>query len=861
MTCQSWERIRGQGLLFNTILTFKESLLHSLAMFALQSTDESLTILQSSHEGLAKKDVQKRQNEYGPNEIPHKKRSLLLLFLRQFNSVFVYILLFALALSAFEPFMNGNTPHAQEFLQTGAIAVILILNALLGFVQEYKAEASIDLLKKLSAPTVRVRREGVEVIIPSRDLVPGDIVILDTGDRISADGRVLRSLQLDIDESSLTGESLPVTKTTDVMRGEPGLADQKNMVFCGTVVTRGAGEFMVTATGTNMELGKIATLVSDAQMPTTPLQKQLSRLSVMLGSVVSLLAVFIVFLKLSNGDSVTSALLLGISLAVSAVPEGLPAIVTACLAIGVRRMAKRRVLVRRLEALETLGSVTVICTDKTGTVTENRMEVKDSWLPAEHVHSDERLLLEIAASCNHAQLPDIGDPTEIGLLRYALKEGVERLPIDDEPAPFSSETKFMITRHGQQLFVKGAPEAIADRINTNDGVDEFLNVTDAMASKGLRVLACAVENEGMTRFVGLLGLLDPAREGTADAVAQAKRAGIRTVMITGDNITTARSIAHSVGIDGDAMDGATLTNLSPEELKVRVRTTSVFARVSPAHKVQILESLQSNGEIVAMSGDGVNDAPALKRAHVGIAMGKNGTDVARDAASIVLTDDRYATIVEAIEEGRHITDNIRKFILSLLQMNCYELLLFATTALLGLPLPYLPLHVLWLNLLTDGLPALALGMEPAERGIMDRKPRHTREHLLYGKTGQIVLSTLLAFGIGLGMEIWLLKQGTPIEEMRTVLFTFAVLFELFFVSTVRSEQPLYKIGFFSNKWLVGALAITIALQGILLFTPLRVVFGLSTLTTQHWVVMLLCALSGLVVFEAMKIVRPLYRRR
>lgn len=822
-------------------------------MFALHTAEETLNILQTDKDGLTAKEIAERRTLHGPNELPAHRTSLLLLFLRQFHSVFVYILLIALALSTAEPFLSHATVGVQDFFEAIAIAVILLVNAGLGFLQEFKAEQAIELLKKLSSPTCRVRREGVEEIIPSAELVPGDIVIVEAGDRISADGRLVKTTHLTVNESSLTGESLPVEKTLHVLKGDPPLPEQTNMVFCGTAVAAGSGEFAVTATGKAMELGKIATMVSETSAPRTPLQEKLRRLSYQIGGGVSLLALLVVALRTNDGLSATEMLLMGVSLAVSAVPEGLPAVVTACFAIGVRRMSKRNVLVRRLEALETLGSVTVICTDKTGTVTENRMTVSAVWLAPGHATGDERLLLQIAASCNHAALPDIGDPTEIGLLKHANAKGVERLPIDDEPVPFASERKYMATRHGERLFLKGAPENILQLVTDGSDPAATARQTHLLATKGLRVLACAVQENGITRCVGLLGLEDPPRAGVADAVARARVAGIRTVMITGDNADTARAIAKAVRIGGSVLEGKDLMELSPEDLRERVRSAGVFARVAPEHKVAILAALQENGEIVAMSGDGVNDAPALKRAHVGIAMGKNGTDVARDAASIILTDDHYATIVAAVQEGRHIYDNIRKFILLLLQMNFYELLFFLLSAVLGLPIPYLPLHILWINLLTDGLPALSLSMEEAEHDIMTRPPRPPREHILAGQFGRIILATVLPLCIVLSLYLSLLERGTDLGETRTMIFTFAVLFELLFVSTVRSIRPLHEIGYFSNRWLLLAIAVPFVLQVALIHSPVRAAFGLVPLTADQWLRLFLYASSGLLLFEGVKV--------
>ena len=551
-------------------------------------------------------------------------------------------------------------------------------------------------------------------------------------------------------------------------------------------------------------------------------------------------------------------LLRGLGLAVSGVAEGLPAVITVCLAVGVRQMVKRNVLVRKLESLETLGSVTVICSDKTGTITENRMRVTGLWTPDDPAlgkteKAREDLLAQIAASCNRASLPNFGDPTEIGLLTLAEERGVERLEIDEEEVPFTSEEKYMQTRHGKRVFLKGAPEKILKLAPPKDKA-EVEERNAEMAERGLRVLGCAVKEGGKAVFAGLVAMEDPPRKGVKEAVLQAKAAGIRSIMITGDNVVTAAAIAESVGIEGEAMEGKDLEGVAPERLREIVKTTSVFARVSPLHKLRILEALQANGEIVAMSGDGVNDAPALKGAHVGVAMGKNGTQIAREAGSIVLTDDNFVTIVAAVSEGRHIYDNIRKFILFLMRTNFYELLFFLVTILLNLPLPYLPLHILWINLMTDGLPALALSLEPAEKDIMERPPRRREEHIFSGQWGKLILAAVTPFCIGFVILLWQLSEGVPIEEIRTKLFTFAILFQLLFTFTIRSRQPIWEIGLLSNRWLLGAIAVPFALQLLILYTPANEIFKLVPLTLTQFLSVLAVSTSGLILFEALKVI-------
>jgi len=704
-----------------------------------------LRALTTNVEGLAAAQVEAVRARSGWNELPRKKRSLLFLFLRQFHSVLIYILFGALILSLAIPLMEGHLWSVESVLDSVVILAILLLNALLGFVQEYKADQAIRLLEKLTSPTVRVRRDGKEQIIPSRELVPGDIVIIEAGDKLSADGRIILESHLQCNEASLTGESVVADKTAEALAGgDLPIGDRRNMAFAGTLVTRGSGEMVVTAIALQTEIGKIANLVAQTRMPETPLALRMNQLSAMLGTVVVILSGIVVAVSWAQGRAFWSILLTGASLAVSAVPEGLPAVVTVSLALGVRRMVKHHALVRRLDALETLGSVTVICADKTGTITENAMHVVETWTERS---ADAPLLAQIAASCNRASLPDIGDPTEIGLLAFAKERKAKRLPIDEEQVPFSSEDKYMQTKHGTRSFLKGAPEVIA-RLCRID-VASMQAHTAAFAQRGLRVLACAVLDAGKKtpRFVGLIALTDPPRATVKAAIREAERAGIRTIMITGDNLETALAIAGQIGIKGKGMLGEEIDSLKPSALRARLRTVGVFARVSPKHKLQILEALRKGGAIVAMSGDGVNDAPALKGAHVGVAMGKVGTDVAREAASIVLTDDDYATIVAAVREGRCIYDNIRKFVLFLVRANFDEILLIFLTSLAGLPLPYLPLHIFWINLMTDGLPALALSMEPAERDIMQRPPRDPAEHIFAGQAGILIIATLIGMAV------------------------------------------------------------------------------------------------------------------
>jgi len=816
------------------------------------SITEVLRRMGTVREGLGDTVVAKRLEEHGFNELEQKKKSLWVLLLRQFHDILVYILVAALALSILVPFLEGEALTFESFLDSIVIGSILILNALLGFIQEFKAEEAIAELQKLTSPHSLVRRSAEEKMIPSRELVPGDIVLLEAGDKIAADGRIIICSHMEVNESSLTGESHTAHKVVDVLKAGAALAEKHNMVFAGTLVTRGSAEYVVTATGTNTEIGKIARLVSQTSIPETPLQKRMKQLGKWIGAVVLALCLLVVLIGIGSGRSFMEVLLIGVSLAVSAVPEGLPAVVTICLAMGVKRMVKKKALVRRLDSLETLGSVTTICADKTGTITENRMIVIEVWTPEGCEESKDQLAL-IAASCNRAKLPNIGDPTEIGLLRYAKQRNVKRRDIDDEEEPFTSENKYMVTRHGDERYLKGASEKIVEFCDEIQNA-VVLKENTRMATKGLRVLACAIKEDGVTRFVGLVGMEDPPRRGVKKAIAEAKQAGIRTIMITGDNIDTAQAIADQVGIKGDAIGGLGLDKLTKEQLVECLEHTSVFARVSPKHKLEILEALQSSGEIVAMSGDGVNDAPALKGANVGVAMGKVGTEVAREASSIVLADDHYATMVAAVREGRRIYDNIRKFVLYLLRANFDELLFIMTTILLGMPLPYLPLHILWINLMTDGLPALALGMEPAESNIMDRPPRPPREHILSGQLGRLVFAAIFAFAMAFVFYLWQLSSGVPLIEARTTTLTLAINFELFLAISARSSRPFWHVNPFSNCWLIGAIALPFLLQIVLLYSPLAGLFHLVPITLGEWGEVFALAAGGFLVLELLKII-------
>lgn len=826
-------------------------------MFSALSIEEAFAELSSRNGGLTGEEVEQKRAQSGWNRLPHKKKSVVMVFLRQFHDVLIYILIGALALSVVLRVLEGGSSSLEHNVDIAAIFLILILNAVLGFVQEFRAEKAMEGLQSLTSPQARVRRDGQEFMIPSEELVPGDVVLLETGDRVSADGRLIEESHLDVNESSLTGESVPVAKNVEKLEGVQPLGDQRNMVFAGTLVTNGSGSYVVTAIGLHTEIGHIASMVSQAETPPTPLEQRMKRLSAGIGIFVLILCAILAGFQLSRGVETIAVVLLGVSLAVSAVPEGLPAVVTASLAMGVRRMVGMNALVRRLDSLETLGSVTVICSDKTGTITENRMKVVEAWVPLrgrskDQQEEDELLMIQIAASCNRARLPDLGDPTEVGLLRYAEERGVDRLPFDEEEVPFTSEEKYMRTRHGERSFLKGAPEKILALTNDPDA-EEIEEAHQSMAKEGLRVLAMAVMEGGNIRFIGLMGMEDPPRAEVTAALAEAHTAGIRTIMITGDNLQTAQAIAKHVGIGHEAVDGATLDTWSPAKLRTMVRTVSVYARVSPVHKLKILQALQQDGEIVAMTGDGVNDAPALKTAHVGVAMGRDGTQVAREAASLILTDDNYATIVSAVREGRRIYDNIRKFVFYLVQANFGQLMLITLCVLLGLPLPLLPLHILWINLMTDGLPALALGMEREEPGLMKRPPRPPSENLFTGEWAYLFYIAAFACGSTFIVFLWALLRFEEIESVRAITFTYSIFLELMLSFVSRSRVPITRIGLFTNTCLVWACAIPLALQIGILLTPVRSIFEIGMLSVELWLLLGLVAGIGFAILELSKL--------
>jgi len=870
------------------------------------SSEDVLARLGSTPAGLSTAEAARRLAEHGPNELTAAHRiSPWAVLLEQLKNVLIVILLVATALS----FVLG---HAVEAV---VIAVIVLFAVLLGFVQEYRAERAIEALREMAAPTATGLRGGEELELPARDLVPGDVVLLRAGDKIPADARLIEAVNLQVDEAALTGESVPVEKHVKAhASGELTLGDRRNMAYAGTAATYGRGRAVVVATGMRTEFGRIAQVLQTIEVGRTPLQENLDRVGHALARAALVVVAVIVVLGLLRGQPFIEMLVFGIALAVAVVPEALPAVVTISLAIGVQRMVRRNALMRRLPAVETLGSTSVICSDKTGTLTRDEMTARRIYMAGqslevsgagyeprgaftregrviERSHQLE-LLLRAAALASDATLvraePEDrwrirGDPTEGALIVAAAKAGLSktdleaRLPRIHE-IPFSSEAKRMTTLHRDAedvvAFAKGAPEVIVAtcaRQTTADGEtvldagdrDRILEAARQMASDALRVLAVACKRgatpedaeQDMT-FLGLVGMIDPPRAEAKAAVQTCEQAGIRPVMITGDHPLTAQAVAREVGIlkTGRVMTGAELDELSDAEFRRDVEGIEVYARVSPAHKLRVVTALQEHGHIVAMTGDGVNDALALKKADIGIAMGITGTDVSREAAAMTLTDDNFASIVAAIEEGRGIFGNIRKYLMYLLSSNIGEILLMAGATLLGMPLPLTAVQILYVNLATDGLPALALAVDPPEPDLMRRRPRNPRTSIFTRR----VVSLMLAGGIwsatvNLGLFAWALGSGRSLEEAMTLTFVSLVLIQFFKAYNFRSDRHSVLIRPFANKWLNLAILWECLLLMVVVSVPfLQAPFGTTGLSPADWILVVVLASSVSPVLEAAK---------
>jgi P-type Ca2+ transporter type 2C len=879
-----------------------------------KNIEEVIAELGSSLQGITSANAQKLILEHGPNElIEKKKKTLLMMFLDQFKDFMILVLIGAAIIA-------GVIGDASD---TIAIIVIVVLNAIIGFVQEYRAEKAMALLKNMAAQYAQVIRDGNPANIPASQLVPGDIVILEAGKIVPADMRLIETAQLKVEEAALTGESLPVEKNTRPLHDEHlSIGDRKNMAYKGTIVSYGRGRGTVTATGMATELGKIATMLQEEKEIKTPLQKRLAAFGQKLAFAVLAICAIVFGVGILRGEEPVLMILTAISLAVAAIPEALPAVITISLALGAKKMVLQSALIRKLTAVETLGSVTYICSDKTGTLTLNKMTVEEVYVNGSLVRSSEvgvrgekgddpgalisrsafpdpQSLLMIALAMSNDAEGDasgkvLGDPTEVALYVMARNKGYDKKTLEQDlprvaEIPFDSDRKCMTTFHrGQEgqciSFTKGAIDVLLDKstgILKNEGlmtVDarEIQSVNERMSADGLRVLGVAMriwdalpndmspENaEAGVTILGLVGMMDPPREEAKEAVRLCKTAGIKPVMITGDHPLTATTIANKLGIlehgSRAVMTARDLDQLSLEDFGERVEHIRVYARVAPDQKLKIVKALQDSGQFVAMTGDGVNDAPALKRADIGVAMGITGTDVSKEASHMVLLDDNFATIVKAVKEGRRIFDNIRKFIKYTMTSNSGEIWTIFLAPFLGLPIPLLPIHILWINLVTDGLPGLALAAEPAEKGVMERPPRHPKESIFAQGLGvHIIWVGLLMGTASLFTQAWSLKTGHA--HWQTMVFTVLCLSQMGHVLAIRSQrESIFTQGFLSNKPLVGAFLLTFMLQMATIYVPvLNPIFRTEPLTLNE---LLFTLVLSSVVFIAVEIEKLTKRRR
>ena len=842
------------------------------------SVEEVLQKLGASASGLSSDAVAARKERYGPNalrETPRKSR--LAILIGQFKDVMILILIAAAVVSL----AVGETTDALVIL------AIIVVNAWIGYRQEYNAEESVRMLQKMAAQTATAIRDGNPVKIDTSELVPGDIILLEAGDIVPADARLLSAHALKTEEAALTGESTSVVKAADIIEGENLLpADQKNMVFKGTIISNGSAKAVVTATGMETEIGKIAGLM-DIEDQKTPLQKRLAVFSRQLTVAVIIVCLAVFGFGLLRGEETYLMFLTALSLAVAALPEALPAVITIALAQGARRMVKQNALIRRLPAVETLGSVTYICTDKTGTLTENIMTVEKVVAQP----GKEDLLLHAMMLNNEVRFsgPEelLGDSTETALVTYARSQGLTRdSAADNYPfrgkIPFDSERMMMSTLHQHNgewiLFVKGAPAAIAGSLAAHHDSEKenWLNTNREWAAEGLRVLFFATrsfrdkpgnltpELERDLDFLGMVAMIDPPREAVMEAIAECSTAGIRSVMITGDQELTARAIARRLGMGDDAMEtrtGKDLLSTSWEQFVKKVKDVVVYARVSPEQKLQIVKALQENNQFVAMTGDGVNDAPSLKQADIGVAMGITGTDVSKEASDMILLDDNFATIVKAVKEGRRIYENIRKFIQYVLSCNLAEVLTIALAPALGMPIPLLPIHILWINLVTDGLPGITLTAEPAEPDIMRRPPRPPGENLFAGgMISDIVIAALILSAAALHTQYRLALEGYDLAVQQTAVFTILCLVQLGNALSVRSiHHPLIGKGMFSNPAMWGVVLLTIALQTLIVYVPaLHEPFKTTFL---EWPVLQLILITWIVCLGLLEVGRLVRKKR
>ena len=864
------------------------------------SAEEVKQDINGKQEPLTAAEVKAHQEKFGPNELVEgKKKTTFQIFLEQYKDFLVIILIAAAIVSGF----LGDAESAIVIL------IVITINAILGTVQTVKAEQSLASLKKLSGPEAKVLRDGSVVPIPSAEVTVGDIVMLDAGDYIPADGRLLESASLKVDESALTGESLGVEKMTDAIEGEVPLGDRTNMVYSGSFVTYGRGSFVVTGIGMETEVGKIASLLKTTSEKKTPLQVNLDQFGQKLSIIILVFCGILFGINVFRGGNIGDAFLFAVALAVAAIPEALSSIVTIVLSFGTQKMAKEHAIIRKLQAVEGLGSVSIICSDKTGTLTQNKMTVEQYYvnetvIPADKIDlkdSEQEKLMYFSILCNDSSNVDgveIGDPTETALINLGSKLGLDIQKIRGEypresENPFDSDRKLMSTKHTIDetpiMVVKGAVDVIMGRtasiqcgdevrVITPEDIEKIEAQNQSFSREGLRVLGFAykavsaeeelsLEDENNLTFLGLIAMMDPPREESMAAVAECKRAGIRPIMITGDHKVTAAAIAKRIGIledESEACEGAVIDSMSDEELKNFVEGISVYARVSPEHKIRIVRAWQEKGNIVAMTGDGVNDAPALKQADIGVAMGITGSEVSKDAASMVLTDDNFATIVKAVENGRNVYQNIKNSIQFLLSGNFGAILAVLYASIAGLPVPFAPVHLLFINLLTDSLPAIALGLEPHSKKVMDEKPRPMNESILtkdfltkIGTEGLCIgITTMIGFMIGLTGE------GGNAVLASTMAFGTLCTARLVHGFNCKSDYPvIFSKRFWNNIYLIGAFLLGLVLITCVMTIPaLDEVFKVQTLTFTQLLIVYGLALVNLPIIQLMKKIKLMFRK-
>jgi len=864
-----------------------------------KTAEQTLSELGVTTDGLSSEKAEELLKQHGENALAEgKKKTVLQVFLSQFADLLVIILIVAAIISMF----SGNIES------TIVIFAVIILNAILGTVQHVKAEKSLDSLKSLSSPSAKVIRDGQKIEIDSKKVVPGDILILEAGDMVVADGRILHNYSLQVNESSLTGESTNIDKTDDVIENEVPLGDRTNMVFSGSLVTYGRAMVAVTGTAMDTEIGKIASLMNAAKEKKTPLQQSLDQFSGRLAIIIIAISVLVFVLTMWQsgwkGEAVIGSLMYAVALAVAAIPEALGSIVTIVQAMGTQKMAKENAVIKDLKAVESLGCVSVICSDKTGTLTQNKMTVQKIYINGESIREEQldladnahRQLLYGMILNNDSSIVDgkgIGDPTEYALIETSRHIGVDENIVREtlsreEEVPFDSDRKMMSTKyklHGvPHVLTKGALDSILNRcvsITTRDGVrpitDEdkkmILKQNNDYSEAGLRVLAFAykesdealsVDTEYGYTFLGLVSMIDPPREESRQAVADAIRAGIKPIMITGDHKVTASAIAKQIGImhNGDiAVTGMELDAMSDEELDEKLARISVYARVSPENKIRIVERWQNKGNIVSMTGDGVNDAPALKKADIGVAMGITGTEVSKDAASMILQDDNFATIIKAVANGRNVYRNIKNAILFLLSGNMAAIITVLFASVFALPMPFMPVHLLFINLLTDSLPAIAIGMEPPEDGLLSQKPRDPKAgimtkdfvFLMFGQGALIAVSVIIAFYLGL---------GTDAAAASTMAFATLTLARLFHGFNCRGEKSIFRLGFTTNIASLGAFVLGVLLLALVLFVPaLHSLFSVSALLSWQALAILGLAVAPTVLIQIIKLILDFRKKR